>query len=203
MDAYTTVSGFAQAEYIEKRSRFIGGIWPVETEEQAAAVIAQTRAKYWDASHNCHAYILRSGTQRYNDDGEPQGTAGMPILEVLRRETVTDALVIVTRYFGGTLLGAGGLVRAYSHTAKLALNAAGKRVMQPCALVRVTVPYALYNRIGALFENHAALILDSVFGEAVTLELRLPAKNLPAFTLELTELSGGSVVPEVTAEIFA
>ena len=124
-ELYTTIEREAVAEFEEKKSIFIGHALPVRTEDEAAAFVKELKNKYRDATHNVYAYVLGDGTvQRYSDDGEPQGTAGMPVLDVIRKSGCTDTAVVVTRYFGGTLLGAGGLVRAYSHAAKLALDEA-------------------------------------------------------------------------------
>ena len=122
MSEYKTVTMDTSDEFVEKRSRFIGYIRPVKTEEEAIAFINQIKSKHWDATHNVYAYCLREGqVKRYSDDGEPQGTAGIPTLDVLLKSEVTDVVVVTTRYFGGILLGGGGLVRAYSHAASLAL----------------------------------------------------------------------------------
>ena len=117
MAEYKTVRKNAQDQFVEKRSRFIGYACPVQTEQEALDFITSKKSEHWDASHNVYAYILRDGTMRFSDDGEPQGTAGMPVLDVLRKSGVTDVVTVATRYFGGILLGGGGLVRAYSHTA--------------------------------------------------------------------------------------
>lgn len=203
MQSYTTVKEDATSEFTEKRSRFIGNIKPVNTAEEAAAFIAEMKSVHHDATHNCSAYFLRSGAQKYSDDGEPQGTAGMPILEVLRRESVVDAVIVVTRYFGGILLGAGGLVRAYSHAAKLALDAAERLVMQPCTVFSLTVPYPLYDRVNLLLERHGITIIESDFGACVELKLRMPSAAVFKFTAEAVELSGGQINPVVLHEIFA
>lgn len=203
MQAYTTIKMAASAEFTEKRSRFIGSIKPVSAEEEAAVFIAELKAKHRDAAHNCSAYYLRSGVQRYSDDGEPQGTAGIPILEVLRRENVVDAVIVVTRYFGGILLGAGGLVRAYSHAAKLAVDTAERLVMQPCTVFSLSVPYPLYDRINSLFAQHEITVLESDFGASVTFRLRVPATEMEKVTAGLTELSGGQVIPAILGEVFA
>ena len=133
MKEYRTVSQEAKEEFTEKRSRFIGWIKPVKTEEEAIEYINAIKSQHWDAKHNVYAYSLREGQiSRYSDDGEPQGTAGVPVLEVLTHSGVTDAVIVVTRYFGGILLGTGGLVRAYSHAASIALKSAGVVIMRPC-----------------------------------------------------------------------
>ena len=138
MAQYKTVLQEAQDDFVEKRSRFIGYVRPVSTEAEALAFIAEKKSKHWDASHNVYAYILRDGgVMRYSDDGEPQGTAGIPVLDVLQKSGVTDVVVVATRYFGGILLGGGGLVRAYSHTASIALQAAGIVTMRECLMLEV------------------------------------------------------------------
>lgn len=203
MQAYTTVKAAASAEFTEKRSRFIGSIKPVSNEDEAAAFIAELKFGHRDAAHNCSAYLLRSGAQRYSDDGEPQGTAGIPILEILRRENVVNAVIVVTRYFGGILLGAGGLVRAYSHAAKLALDEAERLVMQPCAIFSLSVPYPLYDRINLLLVQHEITVLESDYAESVALRLRGPIAEIGKLTAEITEISGGQISPVILGEIFA
>ena len=137
MQSYITVKGNDQDEFVEKRSRFIGYIKHVETEKEATDFIAEIRTKHWDATHNVYAYVLReNGTMRYSDDNEPQGTAGIPVLDVLKKSEVTDVVVVVTRYFGGVLLGGGGLVRAYSHSASIALKKIGVVTSETGAAVR-------------------------------------------------------------------
>ena len=145
---YKTIRQAASAEFVEKRSRFIGYISPVQTPEQAAEFIDSIKSQHWDATHNVPAYILREGNLcRFSDDGEPQGTAGMPVLSVMQKEGVTDCAIVVTRYFGGILLGGGGLVRAYSHSAKLALDAGGIVTRALCSIVRVRSDYTFYGRL--------------------------------------------------------
>lgn len=196
MEDYKTISAAASDSFVERRSRFIGTIRPVSTEEEATAFIAQMKEKYWDARHNVYAYILREGqAQRYSDDGEPQGTAGIPVLEVLRKEGLADVVVVVTRYFGGILLGAGGLVRAYSHGAKIAVDAAGIQVMNPCTVVELDVDYSMYGKVTYLLPRYYAVTQNADFGEIVKLQLLIKDEYLPAFEQELTELSGGTVFP--------
>ena len=144
---YRTVREFGTDEFIERRSRFIGYATPVETEEEALAFVAEIKEKHRDASHNVSAFVLKNGVKRYSDDGEPKGTAGVPVLEVVEKEGLVNVAVVVTRYFGGTLLGAGGLVRAYSHGAKLGLDAAGLVTMTPCRELSLVLGYELYGKI--------------------------------------------------------
>ena len=193
MAAYKTVSVEATDEFIEKKSRFIGYACPVTTEEEAQALIAARKKKYWDASHNVWAYVLRSGTVRCSDDGEPQGTAGVPVLDVLQKAGITDCVVVVTRYFGGTLLGAGGLVRAYSHGASIGVQAAKPVMMRPCTVVSVTCDYSRYGGVQALLSAHAQMG-ETEFGEAVTLTATMPEEEVDTVQAALTELSAGQLV---------
>jgi uncharacterized YigZ family protein len=203
MKPYTTVAKEAADEFTERRSRFIGSIRPVKTPEEAAVFVAERKARYWDATHNCSAYNLNGGLQRTSDDGEPHGTAGVPILEVLKKENITDAVIVVTRYFGGVLLGAGGLVRAYSHAAKLALDAGGRLEMRPCTVFSLDIPYQQYDRIAKLIKNRGVTVLESDFGIMVRLTLRIYSEELKDFSAELTELSGGALIPAILFEEFA
>ena len=142
MAEYYVPARDSETEFTEKRSRFIGHVWRVETEEEAREKIAQMKAKYYDARHNCWCYVIREGNiTRYSDDGEPQGTAGQPMLEVFRREGVENVCCVVTRYFGGVLLGTGGLLRAYTRSAKDALAEAGLAVVRQWAETAVECPY--------------------------------------------------------------
>ena len=147
MDEYLIPTQFGEAEFVEKKSRFIGRVWPVDTEEEALAKIQEMKKKHYDATHNCWAYIIRDGAARFSDDGEPGGTAGMPMLQVLQRECLFNVVCVVTRYFGGILLGAGGLVRAYTKGAKIAVDAAGKSMKRVWTAVYVPCPYPFYERV--------------------------------------------------------
>ncbi len=201
---YTTIEHYAQDEFVERRSRFIGSILPVTTEEEAIAFIAQKREEYWDATHNVYAYILRDGQlRRYSDDGEPQGTAGMPVLDVLQKEGLVDVVVVVTRYFGGILLGAGGLVRAYSHGAKLAVDAAAKKTMSPATRFQLDFSYDLYGKISYILPKYHILTEDSQFGAAVRLQLLIKDRYLDAFSSELRELTSASVSPQLLDKLYA
>ena len=145
---YRTIRAAASAEFVEKRSRFIGYISPVTTQQDAIAFIDSIKSKHWDATHNVPAYIIRNGNIcRFSDDGEPQGTAGMPALNVLQKEELTDCVLVVTRYFGGILLGGGGLVRAYSHAAKIAVDAGGIVSRAECIIVKIRCDYTFYGRL--------------------------------------------------------
>ena len=201
--SYRTVKGPAEGEFTERKSRFIGAIAPVKTEEEAQAFLQEVRARHREARHNCFAYVLRdNNTQRFSDDGEPQGTAGKPILEVLLREKLTDVAVVVTRYFGGVLLGTGGLYRAYSEGCRLAVEAAEKLMMHPATELLIPMDYAFYGKLQYLLPDYKTVILDTDFGEEVTQKLMIPTVRLPALLRDITEASAGSVHPEVTGERF-
>ncbi len=192
MSDYLTLSKEASDEFIEKRSRFIGYAKPVKTQEEAMDFINEIRSKHWDATHNVYAYVLRDGqSRRYSDDGEPSGTAGVPVLDVLLKENITDCVVVATRYFGGVLLGAGGLVRAYSHTSKIAVEAAGIIKMSVCTVMSVTCDYNYYGRLSSLVPEYGGVIEDTVFGENVTVKFYMPKANVPLFDAKLTDSSLG------------
>ena len=190
----------ADSEFVEKRSHFISHIWPVETEEQAQQYIKDMKAKYYDARHNCWCSRVGPATARYSDDGEPQGTAGQPMLKVLEREEVTNVCCVVTRYFGGILLGAGGLTRAYSKGAKDALVASGVAVMGAWARVEVPCTYPLFERVKLEIEGQSGVIDDVAYGADVVLSISLPAEKTESLQGRLTELSAGSIAIRVLAE---
>ena len=204
MQEYTTIEAYASDAFIEKRSRFFGFIKPVTTEEQAIAFITEKKAEHWDASHNVYAYILREGqTRRYSDDGEPQGTAGIPVLEVLQKEGLTDVVAVVTRYFGGILLGGGGLVRAYSHGAKLAVDAAQRKTMSECTELELSFGYDFYGKLSYCLPTYHAVTTHSDFGESVVLRVLMKDCYISAFYKELAELSGARVTPLVVDHRYA
>ena len=162
MNEYRTLKENAQDEFTEKRSRFIGYARPVASEQEAFAFISEIRAKHWDAKHNVYAYCLREGNVcRYSDDGEPSGTAGMPVLGVIQKSGLTDCVVVVTRYFGGILLGGGGLVRAYSHAASIGIAAAGIVIMRMCLLCHLTCDYSQYGRLASLIPECGGSISET------------------------------------------
>ena len=187
----------------EKRSRFIGRVWPVACEEEAVARIREMREKHWDATHNVYAYILReNGIMRYSDDGEPGGTSGMPTLNVFRAEGIENVCCVITRYFGGILLGAGGLVRAYSAAAKLALDAAGVSQMALWKQKLLSCSYAQYERVKRLLDESEAVIENTDFGTDVVIEALLREDRAPDFVRRLTDLTAGTVVCEDAGESF-
>ncbi len=200
--AYLTIRDGAEAEYVDCRSRFIAAILPVSTEADAQAFIAARKKQYWDARHNVYAYVLRCGISRFSDDGEPQGTAGLPMLETLQKRGLTDCVVVVTRYFGGILLGTGGLVRAYSQSTSLAVDAAVVGECRPCAVGTVTCDYAQYGRVAPLVTECGGRVTDTEFTEAVVLHVLLPVECVGTFQHELTEYSAGTLKFKQTEEIF-
>ena len=193
MDEYLVPSEYGEDEFIEKKSRFIGRIWPVETEEEALARIQEMKKKHYDATHNCWAYIIRDGAVRFSDDGEPGGTAGMPMLQVLQREGLFNVVCVVTRYFGGILLGAGGLVRAYTKGAKIAVDAAGKSMKRVWTVLYVPCPYSFYERVRLEAEGFGGIIRKADFGAEVELELLFPEAKTQEFLDRLTDMTAGTV----------
>ena len=191
---YKTVKIESSDEFTEKRSRFIGYVKPVKTEAEAAEFINSIRSKHWDARHNVYAYSLREGNiKRYSDDGEPSGTAGMPVLDVITKNEVYDVCVVVTRYFGGVLLGTGGLVRAYSQGSKIALEAGQVVLMQNCLVCSLTCLYNQYGKISSLIPDNGGVIDDSVFESDVKLSFHIKPDGLPALNKKLADLTSGEV----------
>lgn len=203
MTEYYVPTEASETEFVEKRSRFIGHVWRVESEEDARAHIAEMKARYHDARHNCWCYILKeSGSLRYSDDGEPQGTAGQPMLEVFRREGIFNVCCVVTRYFGGVLLGAGGLLRAYTRSAKDALDAAGVSVVRRWVEVAVNCPYHLFERMKIEMEQVGGVLGALDYGVEVRMHALLPEERVEDLCTRITELTAGGLVPEVLGESF-
>ena len=201
MTEYKTVSENAFAEFVERRSRFIGHVRPVSSEEDAISFLSEIRQKHWDATHNVYAYALRGGQlRRYSDDGEPQGTAGLPVLEVLQKSGIVDAAIVVTRYFGGVMLGAGGLVRAYSHAASIGVQAAKPVVMRLCQLLELRCDYAQYGILAALIPECGGVIDDTAFSEAVTISFHMAGEEAGLFLKRLADATSGTVTAEKTGE---
>ena len=191
---YKTIRDSAEDRFIEKKSEFIGYIRHTETEQEALDFIAEIRAMHRKATHNCYAYILRENNlSRHSDDGEPGGTAGVPIYEVLRKEGLTDVTCVVTRYFGGVLLGAGGLVRAYTKGAKIACDAARTLDMRTAARLILSLAYTFYGKIGKTLGGYDVRVENEDFGTDVTITLYIPIENVQPFTDELTEICGGNI----------
>jgi uncharacterized YigZ family protein len=198
---YLTLASAADAEYTVNKSRFIAHAAPVESAAAANAFIDAVRAAYPDATHNVFAFQVRSPEYaRYSDDGEPSGTSGMPVLQVLKGRELTDSILVVTRYFGGILLGTGGLVRAYSHAAALGVEAAGIVRMSLCSAMTCACPYGFYERMLKLIDRHGGVVEDTAFEESVKLTFRLPAETEQPFLAALTDLSSGSVTAQKTGE---
>lgn len=188
---------------MEKRSRFIARVWPVETEAEATGHIAEMRAQHRDANHNVYAYILRNGQiMRYSDDGEPQGTSGLPTLGVFQSEKIHNVCCVVTRYFGGVLLGAGGLVRAYSKAAKLALDQAGINIMRQWNVTLIPCGYALFERTKAQIASCGGVIESTEFGADVLIEALIPIAASENFSKQITDMSAGSIEALVLDTVF-
>lgn len=193
MDEYLVPTGYGEAEFIEKKSRFIGHVWCVESEEEALSKIQEMKKQHYDASHNCWAYVIRDGAMRFSDDGEPGGTAGNPMMQVLQREQLYNVVCVVTRYFGGILLGAGGLVRAYTKGAKIAIDAAGKSMKRVWTVLYVPCPYTYYERMKLEVEVFGGVIRKTDFGSEVELEILVAQPKAQAFLDKLTDMTAGTV----------
>ena len=200
---YTTLREEAHVTFEEKKSVFIGHAAPAATEAEALAFLNRIRAEFPDATHNVYAYVLReNNTVRYSDDREPQGTAGMPTLDILRKREITDAVIVVTRYFGGTLLGTGGLVHAYSQAARMAADAAGVALRARLALCSLTCQYGEYQKILPFLQAEGVTVTDTAFADTVTLSLRLLYENRETFAARLVEYTNGRVTLNITGEAF-
>ena len=193
-------TGYGEDEFVEKKSRFIGRVWPVETEEEALAKIAEMKKQHYDATHNCWAYVLKSGAMRFSDDGEPGGTAGNPMMQVLQKENIFNVVCVVTRYFGGTLLGAGGLVRAYTKGAKIAIDAAGKSMKRVWSVLYIPCPYTFYERVKLEAEAFGGVIRDTQFGAEVELEILVAQPQAQAFLDKILDMTSGTVEGMETAQ---
>lgn len=200
---WVTVKEAATASFVERKSEFIGHITPVKTEEEAIAFVNKIKKQYADAKHNVYAYLLRENNiTRFSDDGEPHGTAGLPVLDVLRKEGVTDVAVVVTRYFGGILLGTGGLVRAYSQGAKMALDAAGKSVVEKLLVFSLRVNYSDLQKAEPILDNQILLKLDTVYADDVTITAAIREAEYPPLEKALTERTNGRAILKVEGERF-
>ena len=202
MTEYFIPTGSGESEYTEKRSRFLGHIRCVESEDEAKAFIAETKKKYYDARHNCWCYIIKGGAERYGDDGEPQGTAGIPMLEVLRREGVTNAVCVVTRYFGGVLLGAGGLLRAYTKTAKDALDAAGISVVRRWVEAELPCSYSQAEKLKNEIVSAGGPVSEMEYAADVTIKVLVPEELAEDFKAKIFDITAGTVEVAVTGESF-
>ena len=193
MEEYLVPTDFGEDEFYEKKSHFIGRLWPVETEEAALERIQQMKKQHYDATHNCWAYIIKDGAVRFSDSGEPGGTAGMPKLQVLQRERLYNCVCVVTRYFGGILLGAGGLVRAYTKGAKIAVDAAGKSMKRVWSVLYVPCPYTFYERVKLEVAAWGGIIRSTEFGAEVELEILVPEAQAQPFLDRLIDMSAANV----------
>lgn len=188
---YKTAASAARAEYDEKRSKFIATVSPAADEKSALDFINGVKAEFHDARHNVFAYVIKDGAERFSDDGEPQGTGGMPVLAILKKRMLFNTAVTVTRYFGGVLLGAPGLLRAYTRAAAMALDKAGSAFMLLCEIVKITCDYGFYARAEKFINGCGGFIKNRDFGETVTVTVLVPQKAAESFRARLVELSAG------------
>ena len=193
MTEYYIPSGVSRTEFTEKRSRFIGHVWPVDSEEQARARIEETKKQHYDARHNCWCYQIRGGAVRYSDDGEPQGTAGQPMLNVFQRKGVENVCCVVTRYFGGILLGAGGLVRAYTQSAKDALDAAGVSVVRRWVAMELPCSYGQFEAMRREVLSFGGVVENVDYGADVVLSCLLPEERAEDFAARILDVSAGTI----------
>ena len=197
-----TISRDYRKEIVIEKSRFICSLKKVHSEAEAQEFIKAVKKEFWDATHNCSAYIVDDLAQRSSDDGEPSGTAGIPMLEVLRKNGLTETAAVVTRYFGGILLGGGGLVRAYSHSAKLAVDAAGKVDFHDCVKIKITADYSLYGKISYAFSDFKIKIIDSSFTDKVEITLIIDSEEQDRLIEQITESTNGQAACTVFEKAF-
>ena len=200
MSEYFVPAGSGEAEFVEKRSSFLGHVRFAGTEDAAREFINDMKKKHYDARHNCWCYIIRGGAVRYSDDGEPQGTAGLPMLEVFRREGVENVVCVVTRYFGGVLLGTGGLLRAYTKSAKDALDAAGIAAVRRWVKLETVCSYSLLERMKTECMALEGAVSDVEYGADVRMSFLLPEAKAEAFCARVTELSAGQSSAKAVGE---
>lgn len=204
MKEYRTVEFESSDEFVEKKSRFIGYVKPVKTQKEAADFIAKIKSKHWDATHNVSAYVLKENNiQRSSDDGEPSGTAGVPVLDVLLKENLVDVCVVVTRYFGGILLGAGGLIRAYSHGSKIAVESGNIITMAPCKILEANIDYSFYDRFNIMLGDIGANVESSDFADKIKITFCLKEELADALQSRLTEQSNGKYLLREIGEKFS
>lgn len=202
--SYTTVHGYARASFVEKKSEFIGHIMPVQTADEAVDFINKIKSENRKARHNVYAYVLREGNvSRYSDDGEPQGTGGVPVLDVINKAGLSDVCVVVTRYFGGVLLGASGLVRAYSQGCSMAIGAARKMVMCRCSRLKFSCDYNLYGKISYILPSFETLTESEDFGSEVSMSLLVKEEKTAALKAKLVDITNGQIELEETTELWA
>lgn len=196
---YKTVLNSAVAEFEEKKSKFIASVKPVSTEEEALEYINLLKARYWDATHNVYSYFVGGNitVQRFSDDGEPSGTAGLPVLEVIKRIGVQDVVVVITRYFGGTLLGAAGLIRAYSKSASLGIDSAIVVKKQLCSEITITIEYTLFGKLQSYLMNNGYAIKDTVYGQDVDITVFIPVDDVEGFLSLVEEATNARAIAEI------
>ncbi len=194
--SYKTVLNKSTAEIIEKKSRFIGAAFPIENSEQANQYISQIKKEHFSARHNCYAFRLRDGTERYSDDGEPQKTAGLPMLDMLKKEDITDVLVVVTRYFGGILLGTGGLVRAYTASAQQALYNSQIVLMTSFCVYNIVVDYQFFERVKLLVEEFSGQIDNTEFSDNVKVSICIKPDKKNKIDEKIIEMTAGKAIIE-------
>lgn len=202
MADYRIVYSGGSSEITEKKSRFIANVFPVESEEEAVKIIEETKKKYWDARHNCYAFVLKDGISRCSDDGEPAGTAGRPILEVITGATVCNVLIIVTRYFGGTLLGTGGLVRAYSKAAKEGLLASQVVEKKSGKKIIIKTDYSGIGKLQYITAQMELAVIDTRYAEAVEMELVASDADVNIFVKKAIEALSGQVEIDTDNDIY-
>lgn len=204
MEGYKIIYSGGTGEITEKKSRFIANVFPVETEEEAFRIIEETRKKYWDARHNCYAFIIGKdpGITKCSDDGEPSGTAGRPLLDILSGEGICNALIIVTRYFGGTLLGTGGLIRAYSGAAKAGLNASQIVTKEAGKRVTISTDYNSIGKIQYITSQMELAVINTQYTDKAKMELAVPVNNTEKLIKKVTEATSGQAVINAESDIY-
>lgn len=204
MQSYKTVKQYGEGEIEEKKSRFLGKIKPVSTEEEAIAFIESIKKQYWDARHNCYAFIIGENSEsiRCSDDGEPSGTAGKPMLEVLQNNGLKNVVAVVTRYFGGTLLGTGGLVRAYTQATQAALEAAQVATMTLMSVLEIKTDYNAIGKIKYMFAQADTLVMGEEYGVDVVVTIAVPLSEKEIMQKKITEATNGKAVIEEKEQIF-
>ncbi len=203
MEGYLTVLGTALGEYEEKRSRFIAELRHIDSAEEAAAFIKELKSKYWDARHNVYAYVLENGECRFSDDGEPHGTAGKPVLDIINGRGLKNVCIVVTRYFGGVLLGTGGLVRAYSEAAKAALTNSEIAEMGVLNLYSIVCDYEQYNRLPLIIENMGGSVTDTEYAEQVKVKFTIDEQIGEKLNKKITDTFFGRLTAKEEGKIIS
>lgn len=200
-ESYKTILAQSSGEFIERKSRFIGYCMPVEEDKNAVDFINSIRSKHWDATHNVYAYLLlKDNIMRYSDDGEPQNTAGLPILNLIQKIGITNIVIVVSRYFGGTLLGTGGLIRAYSHAAKIAIDSGKIVIMENCKLVKLTCKYSLYGKVEAALRSFGCTIDNCEFSDNVKVLFHVSSAQFKTLETKIIDLTSSDVLISLIGE---